>query len=327
MTSLSQALNRVATEYHAAINAQEPFAQHPLQQFIRHDLRDAVAEALAGRPFRVDASGGMMGKWARVPWAAVMNPLITESTMRGYFVVYLLGADCSWHLSLNQGVTAVKEEFGSGFVGRLGDSAAYYKTLLSSELADRHLSTGPIALRAGDVGDHRGYETGNIASLEYAHEEVPADEQLAEDLREMLALYNTLHRRLQGLELDDRLEVLAGKDLPPDQQREFKMKLRTHEEAERAYLRHDSSDIRRVKEILGYRCSVCDLKFDEMYGEIGLGYIEAHHLTPYADLSLDDPPPTNTVEDFAVLCANCHRMVHKESPVLTPGELKARLNR
>ena len=47
-----------------------------------------------------------------------------------------------------------------------------------------------------------------------------------------------------------------------------------------------------------------------MYGEMGAGYIEAHHLAPLHLLSGDGPVLINPKEDFAVLCANCHRMIH-----------------
>jgi 5-methylcytosine-specific restriction protein A len=30
----------------------------------------------------------------------------------------------------------------------------------------------------------------------------------------------------------------------------------------------------------GTRCQVCDFSFEEVYGELGAGYIEVHHLKP-----------------------------------------------
>ena len=39
-------------------------------------------------------------------------------------------------------------------------------------------------------------------------------------------------------------------------------------------------------------------------------YIEAHHLTPLHALSGEGPVLTNPETDFAVLCANCHKMIH-----------------
>jgi putative restriction endonuclease len=55
-------------------------------------------------------------------------------------------------------------------------------------------------------------------------------------------------------------------------------------------------------------CQACGMKFSEIYGELGAGYIEAHHKIPVA--SLDDDSKTR-LSDLVALCANCHRMVHK----------------
>ena len=50
------------------------------------------------------------------------------------------------------------------------------------------------------------------------------------------------------------------------------------------------------------------MSFAEVYGDLGASYIEAHHRQPLS--SLDEPrPPTSA--DFAMVCANCHRMLHR----------------
>jgi 5-methylcytosine-specific restriction protein A len=69
-----------------------------------------------------------------------------------------------------------------------------------------------------------------------------------------------------------------------------------------------------VKKKLGYKCQVCGFEFDKHYGNIGLGYIEAHHLKPISELK-DTRIPMNPIKDFAVLCANCHRMIHRTKNV------------
>lgn len=57
-----------------------------------------------------------------------------------------------------------------------------------------------------------------------------------------------------------------------------------------------------------YRCQVCEMTFREVYGDIGKGYAETHHIIPLSRL-------TDTVEsslsDLVTVCANCHRMLHK----------------
>ncbi|GJD96975.1 hypothetical protein OCOJLMKI_4203 [Methylobacterium iners] len=69
----------------------------------------------------------------------------------------------------------------------------------------------------------------------------------------------------------------------------------------------------------GYRCQACDLDFEERYGSIGRGFIEAHHLRPVASLPKDEDSELALEHDFAVLCANCHRMIHRYDD---PGDLE-----
>ncbi|MFE0807722.1 HNH endonuclease [Streptomyces sp. NPDC058848] len=58
------------------------------------------------------------------------------------------------------------------------------------------------------------------------------------------------------------------------------------------------------------RCEVCAFDFARVYGELGDGYIEVHHVTP---LHASGARETR-LEDLACLCANCHRMCHRSRP-------------
>lgn len=56
-------------------------------------------------------------------------------------------------------------------------------------------------------------------------------------------------------------------------------------------------------------CEVCDFDFAEKYPEIGSDFIEAHHRIPIA--TYDGIHPV-TPSDFAMVCSNCHSMLHKK---------------
>jgi putative restriction endonuclease len=60
------------------------------------------------------------------------------------------------------------------------------------------------------------------------------------------------------------------------------------------------------------RCEACGMNFAEFYGDVGAGYIEAHHKTPVALLQ---EGTKTTINDLAGLCANCHRIIHKNQPM------------
>ncbi|HRJ59350.1 MAG TPA: HNH endonuclease [Anaerolineales bacterium] len=58
-----------------------------------------------------------------------------------------------------------------------------------------------------------------------------------------------------------------------------------------------------------YKCQVCGLKFEKMYGkELGAGFAEAHHLVPLSQLK---GVVKTSLDDLRTVCANCHRMLHR----------------
>lgn len=67
-------------------------------------------------------------------------------------------------------------------------------------------------------------------------------------------------------------------------------------------------------------CEVCGFDFSVVYGPLGEGYCEVHHLVP---LSASAEAVTTTLDDLAVLCSNCHRMIHRSAPMLTVAALSA----
>lgn len=66
-------------------------------------------------------------------------------------------------------------------------------------------------------------------------------------------------------------------------------------------------------------CEVCGFDFERMYGRLGRGFCEVHHKVPLAEV---DTEVTTNLEDLAILCANCHRMVHRTNPFKSIEELK-----
>lgn len=71
----------------------------------------------------------------------------------------------------------------------------------------------------------------------------------------------------------------------------------------------------------GLDCCVCGFNFEKVYGKHGANYIEVHHLKP---LYLQGKSVlVNPKKDMAVVCANCHRMIHrKKDKPLSPSQLK-----
>ena len=69
-------------------------------------------------------------------------------------------------------------------------------------------------------------------------------------------------------------------------------------------------------------CEVCDFDFSKRYGELGLDFIEVHHVNPVHQMK---PGAKTKLADLALLCSNCHRMAHRKRIPLSLAELRAAL--
>ena len=93
----------------------------------------------------------------------------------------------------------------------------------------------------------------------------------------------------------------------------------------RAHLRRERDPSLRRRKIadtkrrgLPVACEACEFDFGQAYGSHGLDYIECHHRIP-----LHATGETQTrLADLALLCSNCHRMIHHTKRWLTVEELK-----
>ncbi len=71
-------------------------------------------------------------------------------------------------------------------------------------------------------------------------------------------------------------------------------------------------------------CEICGFDFYEVYGEIGKDYIEAHHKRPIS--TMQEGEMTN-INDMAIVCSNCHRIIHRKKPWLSIEQVKALINK
>ncbi len=78
-------------------------------------------------------------------------------------------------------------------------------------------------------------------------------------------------------------------------------------------------------DIHGYKCQACSFDFELTYGKWGKEFAEVHHIKPLSDLK-GEKQETNPLIDLAILCANCHRMVHRKKGItLSLDELKIKM--
>jgi hypothetical protein len=137
----------------------------------------------------------------------------------------------------------------------------------------------------------------NICSVFYQAGAVPAENILEADLRKLVELYQRL--------VDNEVAFAEVPDLIVPPVVEDLTRYRWHRRLDR-----DQHAVQEVKRVKGAVCEACGFDFKHFYGEIGQGFIELHHLVPVSKLQglevSRDP-----IKDYAVLCSNCHSMIHR----------------
>lgn len=303
---LQDTLQTIITDYPKA--KFEQLAGHPLGAFIRHGAAEAVGQALGelSAGLVVEGSAGA-GNWAAVPWISIFDPAITTSATHGYYVVYLFHVDKpTVYLSLNQGTTAVREEFGPRAREILQDRADLMRKRIadfSDALPIKTIELGSDARLPGD------YAAGHALGITYQLSTLPDEAKLRADVQTIVRAYRALtYRGGIDADADSQTDVAAEFGIAPGTSVIETRKYAYHRKIER-----NRTAARQAKKFHGTRCQACALDFGERYGDLGKGFIEAHHLRPIATLEEGIPVTYDLATDFAVLCSNCHRMIHRFS--------------
>lgn len=92
-----------------------------------------------------------------------------------------------------------------------------------------------------------------------------------------------------------------------------------------AHLRRERNTLiveRRKREVLAktgaLNCEVCGFDFEKVYGEHGKAFCEVHHLIP---LHKSDGVVKTELSDLAIICSNCHRIIHRIDPMPSVRDL------
>lgn len=119
--------------------------------------------------------------------------------------------------------------------------------------------------------------------------------------------------------LESPYTILSPEYCENEEFREGAVLFRIHRDRER-----NATLIRRRKEAAlrqdgTLRCEVCGFDFSRVYGPLGKGYVECHHTTPVSQLR---PRQTTKLADLALVCSNCHRILHRGGSTLTVEALR-----
>lgn len=99
---------------------------------------------------------------------------------------------------------------------------------------------------------------------------------------------------------------------------EGRLRFRRHFIRERDRGIVERKKLRATRSGEGLACEVCGFNFAKEYGSLGDGYVECHHTVPLSTTG----ERTTRIADLALVCANCHRMIHRRVPWPTIDQLR-----
>lgn len=95
-----------------------------------------------------------------------------------------------------------------------------------------------------------------------------------------------------------------------------------------SYKERDRAFVKKVKDYYRSKyggeliCNICELIPNSFYGINGERALEAHHTKP---IEMIQPDSITRVDEMAIICASCHRIIHSETPCLTVKEVRNRI--
>lgn len=306
---LGYSLARIAKEF--TFERAKDFAGSEFANFVRHDVGQQAKNIARFRSndLTVKASVGQ-GNWAAVPWVAFFDNLETDRATKGIYVVFLINPDSQdIFLSLNQGTTAVFEEFGVP----KGEAVLRRRADDIRERLQDYLDIFPITKI--DLGSDailpRGYEAGHALGCRYQAETLVA-RKLEDDLEKILDAYGALLNRGGIEKLDRFFGSEAGKTIEEVRRYVFAKRIERAPHVRKEVLSH-----------LQPICQACGLDPVKHYGfsgSLSKTPLDVHHALPLNQLSEGQTQRYRIPEDFMVLCPTCHRMIHK---LTNPNDLFA----
>ena len=104
---MREKLQKILDDYKKA--KKENFRGHPIAKSIRKEIAEELKKIVPG--YLIKGSSGQ-GRWATIPRIAIMDSEVTNTTQRGFYIVYLFNENLEGvYLSLNQGVTEISDKY------------------------------------------------------------------------------------------------------------------------------------------------------------------------------------------------------------------------
>ena len=211
--SLKTLFKEVMDNYIKARTSQ-PFKGNRIGDILRKEIPQEIQKFdFIGDEYFIKGSNGQ-GNWAEIPWVAIMDKNITQTTMEGVYIVYLFSSDMKrLYLTLNQGYTKLKDKYGKfGAIEKMLSLASKIRSKIEAKgwNTDNNLSIG-----------NEFYEKGTIFYKKYENDDLPDDETLKNDLHDLINIY----KNVSVLSGEDKEQIYENEeDYIPDNDTSYNVK-------------------------------------------------------------------------------------------------------
>ena len=184
LMSLSAVIQEIGNTYIEEKETGE-FKGAPVGNLVKHKMVEELRNIEELKEFKIKGSIGN-GRFADIPWVAIMDTNITETTTKGIDVVFLFSSDGeNVYLTLNQGATYFNEKkFKKSDIVKI--SNLIYKMLDSPE-------SKPIDIDLkSETSLGKSYETTTISGFKYEINNMPDSSKIKQDLIKLLNDYKLI---------------------------------------------------------------------------------------------------------------------------------------
>ncbi|UYG96754.1 MrcB family domain-containing protein [Cytobacillus firmus] len=314
---------RILNDYIEMYNSPYKPTEHSLAGYIKNDFPSLIFEQLSldTTMYTIEGSVGA-GGWTGTPWISVFDKDITKTAQKGFYIVYLFRQDMKGvYLSLNQGTKYIKNKYnGQKPKDKMKTIAANIRKSLIYDVSQFPLDRIDLATST-DNGNN--YMAAHICGKYYTASNIPNNDELIADLKEMLQIYLQLKSLMAGKTIEEMLDFYLQKEEIEDIQFQNDILVapatRTAKEPQpiptqattygRQRWKRNPSIAKEALQKVNYLCEFEASHVTFKSQVTNENFVEAHHLVPIKiqnEFSWSLDVPGNIVS----LCPNCHRKIH-----------------
>ncbi|WP_334329338.1 MrcB family domain-containing protein [Companilactobacillus sp. HBUAS59699] len=195
--NLKELLYTVMEQY--PIESRKNYANNDLAKTIRSGLDNSVGEDFLPTKMKFKGSAGT-SKWATIPWMGIFDRDISNGPSSGVGVVYLFTSDGNHvYLSLDQSWTLYHKKYKKDAYQKIKQVSKLIQSELTSITTRMNTDTIMLTEYRKSTGLPQGYELGNIVSIKYDKNNLPNNNVLLDDLRQMIKVFEELKAKLSKI--------------------------------------------------------------------------------------------------------------------------------